>query len=265
MNIKPDNEQRPLKDYYLLSILIHVVLIASVFAVNSFYVQKTQETVTVILNNETFVTGASGEDNKSPGSKSVKKNEKRISSQAKVKKHHRTPAAAKTKETDNTTELKETGNYITSNETSDLALHGKPSTASADFDNGESNTGIGSGKGTGGHGSGPGSGGKGAGGSGHSEEYKKVLYIREHFRYIRDLIIKNLTYPSTAKKMGWKGQVTVSFIICEKGTVENVRIVKSSGHEILDENVENTIRKVQPFPKPPVRAEIVIPIIYSLG
>jgi periplasmic protein TonB len=77
--------------------------------------------------------------------------------------------------------------------------------------------------------------------------------------------MSNLIYPTQAKKMGWKGQVTVSFIICEKGTVEGVRIIKSSGHKILDENVAFTIREVQPFPKPPVRAEIIIPVIYRLG
>jgi len=93
----------------------------------------------------------------------------------------------------------------------------------------------------------------------------KMKYLKEHFRYIRDLIMKNLTYPLLARKMGWKGQVTVSFIICEKGTVERIRIIKSSGHKILDENVESTIREVQPFPKPPVRAEIIIPVVYRLG
>jgi len=42
-------------------------------------------------------------------------------------------------------------------------------------------------------------------------------------------------------------------------------VVESSGHGILDRNVVDTIREVQPFPKPPVRAELVIPVVYVLN
>jgi protein TonB len=115
-----------------------------------------------------------------------------------------------------------------------------------------------------------GAGGSGAGtgtghGSGSSGEAGRAAYLKEHFAFIRELILKHLTYPTVARRMGWKGRLTVSFVICEGGGVENVRIVRSSGHKILDENALSTVRKIQPFPKPPVRAEIVIPIEYRLG
>jgi protein TonB len=138
-----------------------------------------------------------------------------------------------------------------------------------------------SGSGSGGRGEGPGTGGaggtpggKGAGtgagtgagyGSGNAGEAGKAAYLKEHFAFIRELILKNLTYPAIARRMGWKGHLTVSFVICEGGSVENIRIVKSSGHRILDENALSTVKRIQPFPKPPVRAEIVIPIEYRLG
>ncbi len=92
-----------------------------------------------------------------------------------------------------------------------------------------------------------------------------AVYMREHFFYIRDLITKNLVYPYAAKKFGWKGSLTVSFVICEGGRVENIRIVKSSGYKILDDNAVNTIKSIQPFPRPPAKAEIVIPIEYRFG
>jgi len=122
-------------------------------------------------------------------------------------------------------------------------------------------------------GSGTGSGGGAGSGAGNyngpgqgsgSLEGLKNQYLREHFTYIRDLILKNITYPPLAKKVGWQGRVLVSFVIMEDGRVTNIKIVKSSGHAVLDRNVLETIREVQPFPKPPVRAELFIPVNYVL-
>jgi len=40
--------------------------------------------------------------------------------------------------------------------------------------------------------------------------------------------------------------------------------VESSGFEVLDSNVIATIKAVSPFPRPPVKAELHVPIIYRL-
>jgi protein TonB len=130
---------------------------------------------------------------------------------------------------------------------------------------GGTGSGIGSGSGIGtGSGSGIGSGN----GPGHeraeSVEALKNRYLREHFAYIRDIILKNIVYPPMAKKLGWQGKVKVSFVIKEDGKVERIKIMESSGYSVLDRNVVQTIRDVQPFPKPPVRAELVIPVAYVL-
>jgi len=73
-----------------------------------------------------------------------------------------------------------------------------------------------------------------------------------------------LTYPRKALKEGWSGTVLLSFIILENGQVSNIRILKSSGHEILDTNVIDTIKTISPFPKPPLRAELHMQIPYQL-
>ncbi len=132
-----------------------------------------------------------------------------------------------------------------------------------------SGIGAGSGSGTGsGSGSGTGSGtGASVGpgkGRGESAESLRKRYLREHFAYIRDLILRNLTYPPMAKKLGWRGGVTVSFVVRENGYTEKIRILKNSGYEILDQNVIQTIREVEPFPRPPIKAELVIPVVYRL-
>ncbi len=136
-----------------------------------------------------------------------------------------------------------------------------------------SSVGTGEGGSGGGYGSSSsaGSGGGTGGGTGRgtgtgrgSDSSLRMQYLKEHFSQIRDLIMKHLSYPQMAKKNGWKGRVIVAFIIRENGTVENPRVVRSSGYDILDSNVVKTILDVQPFPKPPIRAELVIPIVYKL-
>lgn len=84
------------------------------------------------------------------------------------------------------------------------------------------------------------------------------------FEYVRRLILNNLRFPATARKMGLTGKMVVSFFLKEDGQVEDIAIVSSSGHEILDNNVVATIRKIAPFPKPPGRAQLVLPIVFNL-
>ena len=92
----------------------------------------------------------------------------------------------------------------------------------------------------------------------------KNQYLAHNYGYIRDMIVKNLKYPYDARRMGWKGSVTVAFVILENGGVEAVRVTKGSGYDLLDQSVLKTIRALQPYPKPPKRAELVLPIAFRL-
>lgn len=97
---------------------------------------------------------------------------------------------------------------------------------------------------------------EGTGGGGGKASY--------NFEYIRRLILNNLSFPATARKMGLTGKIVVSFLLKEDGQVEDIAIVAGSGHEILDNNVVATIRRIAPFPRPPTRAQLVLPIVYNL-
>jgi protein TonB len=90
-------------------------------------------------------------------------------------------------------------------------------------------------------------------------------YLKEHLSYIRDVIQSKINYPRIARQMGWEGKVKVSFIVCMDGSVKEITITEGSGKEILDKNAIDTIRKASPFPKPPVEAQIIVPIKYSLN
>lgn len=57
------------------------------------------------------------------------------------------------------------------------------------------------------------------------------------------------SYPVQAKKMEWEGDVTVSFVINEKGRVESFVIEESSGYELLDQAVADMVMKGWRFPR----------------
>ncbi len=84
------------------------------------------------------------------------------------------------------------------------------------------------------------------------------------FQFVRNLIVKNLSFPATARRMGLTGKIVVAFLLKEDGQIENITVVESSGHDILDNNVVATIRRISPFPKPPATARIVLPITFHL-
>jgi protein TonB len=102
------------------------------------------------------------------------------------------------------------------------------------------------------------------GGGSNSAEQARGRYTREHYAYIKELIEKNLSYPPRARKMGWMGRVVVCFQVLKNGRVDKIRVKNSSGYEILDSNVVDTIREVAPFPRPPEWVELSMPITYRL-
>jgi len=95
-------------------------------------------------------------------------------------------------------------------------------------------------------------------------ENPQQRYLKEQFVYIRDLVARKLVYPAQARRMGWSGRTSVAFTIAEDGTVHDVRVAVSSGISMLDRAAADTVIKAAPFPRPPVRAEIVLPVSFTL-
>ncbi len=133
--------------------------------------------------------------------------------------------------------------------------------------------GIGSGLGAGrsdgqgeGIGKGAGSGrgaesGDGAGyGSGHGDG--TGAGITDLLRSIRQQIEKAKTYPEIARRQGKQGTVELRFRIASNGTVEVVEIVRSSGHQDLDDSSMQIVHRAGPYP--PVSGWVRIPLSYRL-
>ncbi len=105
---------------------------------------------------------------------------------------------------------------------------------------------------------------EGPGNSAGGKESAKTKYLKDHFAYIRNKILRNISYPASARRMGWQGKVILSFIISADGSVREVKIIQGSGFAILDKRAMETVKDTAPFPKPPVEAQLVIPIIFRL-
>lgn len=72
-------------------------------------------------------------------------------------------------------------------------------------------------------------------------------------------------YPENARKRRQTGVVQVSFLYDINSVVKDIKIVKSSGFEILDNHVLKVINKVKhKFPKPDTSATYVVPVKYTL-
>jgi periplasmic protein TonB len=92
----------------------------------------------------------------------------------------------------------------------------------------------------------------------------RMKYLKANFSYIKELINRHIIYPKTARQMGWQGKVKVSFFISSDGHAEDIKIAQSSGIRSLDKNAIDAVKSASPFPKPPVEAQIIIPIFYQL-
>jgi protein TonB len=89
-------------------------------------------------------------------------------------------------------------------------------------------------------------------------------YLAGNFAYIRDAVQRGIAYPPAARRMGWEGKVVVAFRLLSDGSVRDVRVLQGSGHIALDRGAIDAVRNASPFPRSPVEAEIITPVVYRL-
>lgn len=73
-----------------------------------------------------------------------------------------------------------------------------------------------------------------------------------------------------ARRRGLEGQAIVAFQIDRQGAVGTVRVVKTSGHHLLDHAALVTLQRASPLPEPPETFSsqdlaFRLPVQYSLG
>lgn len=80
---------------------------------------------------------------------------------------------------------------------------------------------------------------------------------------------KHKKYPRRAEQRHWQGTVMLHFVIDRAGNVLSYHIQESSGHAVLDEEVEAMIRRATPLPPVPeemqsARLDFVVPVQFFL-
>ena len=77
--------------------------------------------------------------------------------------------------------------------------------------------------------------------------------------------MRYLEYPAVAKRRHWEGTTVVQLRFTAEGKVEDISVVDTSGHDILDEAAVKMIRHATPLPVPPQGLRVVlIPVNFHL-
>jgi protein TonB len=106
---------------------------------------------------------------------------------------------------------------------------------------------------------------EGGTGSGGAEEASRwlVIHQKEIIRRVQEEIDRS-PYPAAAAARRWTGKVRVAFIIAADGTVEDARVVRSSGRDILDRAALAAVRSAGPFPAPGRPQAVEVPVSFVL-
>jgi protein TonB len=85
------------------------------------------------------------------------------------------------------------------------------------------------------------------------------------FSVISKLVREHLEYPYLARRMGWEGEVLLFFRLNPTGEVEEIKVLKSSGFEVLDKSAVNAVKRASKhFPRPNQIVLIKLPIQFKL-
>jgi protein TonB len=82
-------------------------------------------------------------------------------------------------------------------------------------------------------------------------------------------IKRHQNYPPWAQRQRWEGTAEVLLQVAADGKVTGVMLGKSSGHDILDKEALDMVRRASPLPQAPAdlrgRARVVtVPIVFKL-
>ncbi len=85
----------------------------------------------------------------------------------------------------------------------------------------------------------------------------------EIFEVIRTSIERAKTYPILARKKGIEGTVYISFRVNSEGKPQDIKILNSSGSNILDNATLHIVKKAAPFPY--TDSPIEVPVVFRLN
>ncbi|MCX5816696.1 MAG: energy transducer TonB, partial [Proteobacteria bacterium] len=84
------------------------------------------------------------------------------------------------------------------------------------------------------------------------------------YGYVREIVMKHLKYPEKARRMGLEGRVVMSFIITAAGVARDIKVVESSGFQMLDDAASDAISRVNLSHSNPHRLIVHLPVEFRL-
>jgi len=76
------------------------------------------------------------------------------------------------------------------------------------------------------------------------------IYV-SYFNKIKHSIESQWEYPEVALRYGLQGRLSLEFAIASNGQLERLRILRSSGSQVLDDEALRAIKAASPFPPIP--------------
>lgn len=97
------------------------------------------------------------------------------------------------------------------------------------------------------------------------DKKQDINEFKKYLSRLKKQLQNNIIYPKEAKDLGYIGNPEVEFFIKEDGDIDknSIKIVKSSGYEILDNYAIESILKSAPFEKPQKTLAISIEVAFS--
>ena len=87
----------------------------------------------------------------------------------------------------------------------------------------------------------------------------------EDFSKVIAAVKKHKSYPNNARRMKHQGVVEVRFLLKTDGSIDELKVTKSSGFESLDKGaIENILKASSEFPKPKEARYLRFPIAFTL-
>lgn len=87
----------------------------------------------------------------------------------------------------------------------------------------------------------------------------------EDFSKVIAAVKKHKSYPNNARRMKHQGVVEVRFLLKTDGSIDDLKVTKSSGFESLDKGaIENILKASSEFPKPKEARYLRFPIAFTL-
>lgn len=86
---------------------------------------------------------------------------------------------------------------------------------------------------------------------------------------LRADLARHFDYPWLARLRGWEGSVLLGFIVRAGGSLNDVRVVRSSGFAVLDRSAVDSLQKIERIPEAVAwlqgrDIEMQLPIVYRL-